>query len=41
MKKPVKFVTMPISVATMPQAIVSVGSHIRGVVLFKMMLQGT
>lgn len=31
---------MPSSVATIPQAIVSVGSHSRGVVRLSMMLQG-
>jgi len=41
MKKPVKSVTTPIKVATIPQAMVSVGSHTRGEVLFRMMLHGT
>lgn len=39
-KKPARFFTIPSNVATIPQAIVSVGSHSLGDVRFKMMLHG-
>lgn len=40
-KKPVRFCTIPISVETMPQATVRLGSHSLGEVFFKMILHGT
>lgn len=39
-KKPAKFCTIPIRVATMPQTIVSVGSHNLGDVRLRIILQG-